>query len=404
MTQFRQPTREDDADAILALVREFQEQQKITAAAEIDKGRLKARKQAEREVEAEEEDKRKITSLRADQFQVKPTHWLWRDRFPIGGLSLLAGKGEVSKSTVFAQFAAWLTRGQMKGAHYGTPVDVAYVVNEDLLSETVVPRMIVHGADLTRVHFLRVTSPTGEDALSFPADADRLKQFIRSSGVAATFIDPLSANISVNNRNDQGSMRRVFQIVSAVAQETDTAIIGLAHTRKDGAADIVEALMGSSEQSNVARSVHGLVMDPNHDGARILSCEKSNLSNRTQLASLRFELESVGVHCTDGSGDINYQPRIKWLEEISETASDILGDALHGRDGVDECARWLYDYLLSQGLEARYADIRSAAPKNYSESMLKRARKKINVVSRRESTSPPTSVWELPLGTPPRMD
>jgi hypothetical protein len=338
---------------------------------------------------------RKLKVIRGDSVPVRNTYWLWRDRFPLGGISLLAGKGGTSKSTLFAQFSAWLTLGDMKGYFYGSPVNVAYVANEDLIEETIKPRMLAHGADMSRVFFLAVDTPKGEDALRLPYDSQLLTDFINEHGVACTFIDPLSANID-GKVNDPGEMRRTYQAVSKIAQNTRSSIAGLAHTRKQHAEDIVEALMGSVEQSNVARSVHGVVMDPDDDGVRLLSCEKLNLANMEALATLRFELESVPVECTDGSEEINWQPQIKWLEEVSERASHILGNALHGTSGVDEAARWLYDYLVSQGGSAQFQDIVESKPKQMSEDMLRRARKKINVSSRRQRTVPPTSVWSLP--------
>jgi hypothetical protein len=273
---------------------------------------------------------------------------------------------------------------------------VAYVGNEDLIEETIKPRMVANGADMSRVYFLKVRTPLGEDALTFPRDTEILETFIRENGIVATFIDPLSASVT-GNRNDQGNMRAIFQHVAAIAQRTRTSINGLAHTRKEGAKDIVEALMGSSEQSNVARSVHGLVMDPDEDGARILSCEKNNLFDKSKLEVFRFRLESVDIECTDGSGEITSQPRVVWLDPISDTASDILGDALYGHERVDECARWLFGYMADNGGSAPSHDIREAGAKHkFSDSMLKRARKKLRVTSRRQSTVPPTTVWSLP--------
>jgi AAA domain-containing protein len=350
------------------------------------------RRQAQAELEEEEAALRKIRSVRADSLRPRLTYWLWRDRFPLGGISLVAGKGEVSKSTLLTRLGAWLTNGEMKGAFWGTPVDIAYVVNEDELEATVLPRFMVHGADLKRVHFLVVYTPTGEDTLRLPADADRLRAFIRETGVRAVFVDPLSANIQAKV-NDPGEMRRVFTEIARICRDMQISIIGLAHTRKAHAEDVVEALMGSVEQVNVSRSVHGLIMDPEDDGVRLLSLEKSNLSDRSKLPTLRFRLESTPVETDDGE---SYQPMIVWEEEISERASDILGDALHGRSGVDEAARWLFEYLAKHSGEARWHDIREAAPKQMSTDMLKRARKKIGVTSKRLRQVPPVSVWSLP--------
>lgn len=380
----------------LALIKKDRDDSEIRSAVETEKKRIKAQNLARAEAEQEGLG-REIVAIKGSAITVRRTLWLWRDRIPVGGLALVAGKGDVSKSTLFSQFVAWITTGEMKGEYYGIPRDVGYVVNEDSISETVAPRMIAHGADMNRVHFLRVRSPLGEDALMLPRDADILRSFITDNGLVATFVDPLSANVS-GRKNDQGDMRSTYQHVNRIAEDTRSAIVGLAHTRKAGAGDVMEAIMGSSEQGNVARSVHGLVMDPEEDDARILSCEKLNVGQKSRLASLRFTVDTVMVDCTDGTGDQTPMPKIRWLEEIADSASDILGDAAFGVDGtsVQECSQWLNNYLLQQGGEAFSTDVREAAGKKYSESTLKRARRRLGVRALRTREVPSRTIWVHP--------
>jgi hypothetical protein len=375
--------------------------QDVARQAVVEAKRTRARRLGEELAQEEEESLRRIVPVRGDTVVVSRTRWLWRDRVPLGGLSLLAGKGDVSKSTCFAQFVAWLTTGNMKGAYYGRPQDVAYVVNEDSMEQTVVPRMLAHGADMSRVHFLTVQSPTGRDALSLPRDSQRLTEFIRSTGVVCTFIDPLSANVT-GRANDSRETRATYQEVNNIAEATMTTIWGLAHTRKAGAADIIEAILGSSEQGNVARAVHGLVLDPEEDGARILSCEKLNVGKKHILTSLRFTLLSVEVPCTDGTGEVTDMPQIHWLPETEESASDILADQLYGNSGADECATWALGYLARCGGEALKSDVASSPEgKKYSSSMLDRARKKAKIKSVRTKEVPSRTLWIHPDNDPP---
>lgn len=379
--------------AALLLADQAREHRLQTVAMET--ARESARREAKREVDEEEGQLRRLTVTPATHFEVRRTHWLWRDRVPVGGLGLIAGKGDVSKSTLFAQMAAWITTGDMKGEYYGTPRNVLYVVNEDSIEETVKPRLMAHGADLTRVYFVGVETPLGAAALSLPGDESRLREAITSHDIVCTFIDPLSANVS-GRKNDQKDMRDTFQAVNTLAEVTHSCILGLAHTRKEGASDVATAVMGSSEQVNVARSLHGLVMDKEEDDARILSCEKLNQGKRHLLKSLRFTLESVNIPCTNG--DWQEAPRIMWLAEVDDTASDQMNDQLNGHSGVDDCAEWLRSYVMNNGGEVAYRDIRRVPEaKRYSDSMLTRARKKAGLRSRREQVTPPYSVWYLPM-------
>jgi hypothetical protein len=191
-------------------------------------------------------------------------------------------------------------------------------------------------------------------------------------------------------------MRNTYQIVNRLAEQTRTAIVGLAHTRKAGAEDIMEAIMGSSEQGNVARSVHGLIMDSAEDGTRMLSCEKLNNKDKTTLPTLRFRLTNVYVDCTDGSGDVTPQPKVEWLAETTDTVSDVLSDQFHGLTGIDQCAQWLNTYLLSVGGEAYRSDVEEAAGRKFNMKMLERARKRLGVQSIREAREHGRAVWTHP--------
>jgi AAA domain len=380
-----------------SLIDEHKRAKRLLESAEYHKELALTKRMGEQAAQAEEEKLRHVRGLKASQIMIRRTRWLWRDRVPLGGLALLAGKGDTSKSTLFACFTAWLTTGQMKGEFYGEPKKVLYVVNEDSIAETVVPRMIAHGANLDMVEFLNIHSPLGSDALSLPRDGELLREYIRDTDAVATFIDPLSANVT-GRANDSRDTRNTYQEVNNIAEETMTTIWGLAHTRKAGAADIMEAIIGSSEQGNVARSVHGLVMDPEEDGARILSCEKLNVGQKHMLAGLRFVVEPFEVRISQYES--TSMPRIKWIEETEDTASGVLEDAMFGNTGVDECARWLLELLYQNGGELSAEEVREKAGKRFSPAMIKRGRAKAKVITKRTRETPSRSIWYHPDAQP----
>ncbi|MFI8255167.1 AAA family ATPase [Streptomyces filamentosus] len=76
-------------------------------------------------------------------------------RIPLGGLTLVVGRGGIGKSTLLAEFTAWTTRGERKGEFYGKPRDVMYVADEDSLEDTATPRRLAAG--LNRVHFIGIS-------------------------------------------------------------------------------------------------------------------------------------------------------------------------------------------------------------------------------------------------------
>lgn len=347
-------------------------------------------KTAVRQFKDERDATRKASLVHAASISPERCDWLWRDRIPLGELTLIAGRGNVGKSTVLAEQVAWITTGRMKGIYYGTPKPVIYVVNEDSISKTVVPRMLAAGADMRLVFFLEMQTPQGQDALELPRDAERIRDAIDETGAVAVFIDPLSANIS-GKKNDQTEMRRNFQSVRQIAEDMNCALVGLAHLRKGQTMDIVTAIMGSAEQGHVSRAIHGVVADPEVEGAYIFSLEKSNLGPTT-LPAFRYKLESAWV------GQMNdvRTSRLRWLEETEITASEVMNDMASGHGSTSEAVEWLRGYLESQGKSSKQDVISAARKDGISQATVYRAKNKLHVVSVRASHRGGRATWELP--------
>ena len=101
------------------------------------------------ETEAPDEPIRHIKLVPASTIKVKPVHWLWKDRIPLGELTLLAGREGIGKTTIAYTLAAWITTGTMKGRFMGSPRSVLVAATEDSWEHTIVPRLMAAGADLT---------------------------------------------------------------------------------------------------------------------------------------------------------------------------------------------------------------------------------------------------------------
>lgn len=334
-----------------------------------------------------------VVTKKATEFTPQRTDWLWRDRIPLGELTLMAGRGNVGKSTVLAQQTAWITTGRMKGLYYGHPKPVIYVVNEDSISKTVLPRMIAAGADISLVYFLEMHTVNGQTGLELPRDGERIRDLIDATGAVAVFIDPLSANVD-GDTNKQKEMRRSFQAVRKIAEDMDIAIVGLAHLKKALTTSLVEAIIGSSEQGNVARAVLGVVADPDTEHAFILSQEKSNLGP-TDMPSFRYRLVTEYI---DGSGGERIRTsRLEWLEETDTTVSDVLADQVLGQGNTSEAIEWLHDFLEQEGPTARREVIGAARKEGFSQSAIERAKSRLKIRSVRSAVRGGAATWSLPV-------
>lgn len=332
----------------------------------------------------------------------KRVRWLWRDRIPLGEITLIVGRGGVGKSTLLCTFAAWITLGIMKGEFYGTPRDVIYVVNEDSLDYTVVPRLIAAGADLSRVHFAHVRVSEGFDRVQFPKDCAAIRDMAKHYNAAVVMFDPLSSNVTAR-KNDQDEMRAVLEKLRKVAEEAGVAGIGLAHTRKAMSTNLMDAIMGSVELGNVTRAVMGVMSDQDEEGTVLLSQEKNNLG-RMDLPSYKYRIETFTI--PDPAGDPLEPPietsNIKWLGKDERTVSDLLVDSVSSgyasKGSIEECAEFMRDYLTQPNLggEAlRHELVTAAGKEGYSRSTVDRAAKKMGLTSK-ASGKGAARMWCLP--------
>ena len=82
--------------------------------------------------------------------------WLWTGRFPLRGLSLLAGNPGVGKSHLALYMAAVITNGGKwpDGKEAVEQGSVIILTAEDSLEETMSLRLRAAGADLSRIMYL----------------------------------------------------------------------------------------------------------------------------------------------------------------------------------------------------------------------------------------------------------
>lgn len=340
---------------------------------------------------------RRLKVTRASEMQVRPVHWFWKDRLPIGSLALIAGREGIGKSTVSYQLAADVTRGKLEGRYLDQPRSVVIAATEDSWEHTIVPRLMGAGADLARVLRVDVITSDGYDStLSMPRDLPALEQLVMQEEVALILLDPLMSRLdSKLDTHKDAEVRQALEPLTALADRTGSAILGLIHVNKSQSADPLTLIMGSKAFPAVARAVLFVMKDPEDDSLRLLGQEKNNLG-RDDLPTLTFRIESAHVADTP-EGPVT-TARVAWQGESSQSISEALQSAGEGeaRSATNEAGEWLLDYLSSQGGEADSADIkREGAKRGHSQDALKRARTRLKVKS--ESYGfPRQTKWVLP--------
>jgi hypothetical protein len=348
---------------------------------------------AAQEAGEQEEPVPELRVIPVSQIKIKATEWLWHHRIPLGALTLLPGREGTGKSTAGAWLAAQVTRGTLPGVYEGIPKGVFYAAREDDWERTIAPRIVAAGADTTKVYRIDVrVSGGGLIELVLPQHTDLLRDGIRKHEVGLLFLDPLMSviNGSIDTHKDREA-RLALEPLAALAMDTDSAVVGLAHFSKAMTTDALNLVMASKAFTAVPRAVIGMARDDDaeEDNVVVLSQIKSNLGP-LEVPSLKFTFQQVTVETEDGRGA--HVGRLVELGESNRSVAEILagrGDETD-QETWNEAAWWLYDHIIKAGGEAGARDILGAAKaRGHSKDSIKRASLRLKLAKRRDGFQGP---------------
>ena len=297
--------------------------------------------------------------------------WLWPGRIPLGMLSLLAGDPGLGKSLLTLYLAAKVTRA---GA------DVLLLSAENHATATILPRAEVAGADLDRLHIVRVKRDELEDGIALPDDAPILERLVTEHKARLVVVDPLMAHLpeSVNSWRDQ-SVRRAMAPLHRLAEEERCAVLVVAHLNKAKGADPLYRVGGSIGIPAAVRSALLLARDPEDpDGEsgyqRVLAHHKCNVGEYAESLIYRVE----GVSLEDG----DKAPVIKQIGTSEAVASDLLNAPTdEGINERDDAKEFLRAELESGPKKAKDVKGRAERELGISPATFKRAKKALGVKS-----------------------
>lgn len=327
--------------------------------------------------------------------------WFWAGYLPAGKLVLLDGDPGLGKSTITLDLAARFSRGDFApdGSTLGdgTPGATLLLTSEDDMSDTVVPRLRVAGADMNRVATIRVPmAAVGVPApFTLPSYIDELKEAIVQAGAKLVVIDPLMAFLDdeVNTHKD-ASVRTALTAIAQLANDTGATILLVRHLNKDASSsNALYRGAGSIAFGAAARSVLVVARDPSDQSAAVLAQVKGNLAKRGATPSLKFRVEE--------SRQDSALPVIAWHGESGHSADDLLRPADNRRAAPDRnrAKEFIRQALADGPLAAREFE-KQALAAGISSSTLKRAGQQMNLVRKRIRGKSGTTVrWEVELPT-----
>lgn len=171
---------------------------------------------------------------RGDAITPEPIRWIWDGWLAAGKLHMLAGAPGCGKTTAALSFAATLTAGgRWPDGTTVAPGNVLIWSGEDDPKDTLVPRLVVMRADMSKVHFVggvRIGAETMpfDPAVHLPALASKAQSI---GNVRLLLVDPVVSAVP-GHSHQNAETRRSLQPLVTLAEQLDCAVLGISHLSK----------------------------------------------------------------------------------------------------------------------------------------------------------------------------
>ncbi len=289
----------------------------------------------------------------------EPVRWLWPERIPLGKLTVIEGDPAVGKSTLVYDLAARYSSGRpwpdgQQGEGGGR---VLLLSAEDDAADTIVPRLMAAGADLSRICLWDKAIVWEEDRqgpvpIVFPDHLPYLHHQLRTFGARLVIVDVLMAYLSsyVDSHKDQ-SVRVLLSRMSDLAASCGAAIVLVRHLNKAGSGPAIYRGGGSIGIIGAARAGYQVIADADDPDRRLFTCVKNNLAPRA--ATLAYRLEPAAgfdvarvvwddrpdprsadeLHAGNAAAPTKFAAAVEWLElhgavhEWEAQSADVIRDA-----------------------------------------------------------------------------
>lgn len=198
--------------------------------------------------------------------------WFWKHRIPRDMVTILAGHGGLGKSTLMLDLASRASTGRpMPDGNVGDgkPSSVVLFTSEDALDSVIVPRLMLAGADRSRIVTIGVRTGEGDarPLMVTPADLMLLERTVRSEGATLVIYDPIVAYVAEDvNLHHAQDARRILAWLHRLAERLGIAVVGIHHWNKSQSPEPAMRLSGSAAIGQAARSTLLVGPDPEDDG------------------------------------------------------------------------------------------------------------------------------------------
>ena len=308
--------------------------------------------------------------------------WLWPERIALAKITALSGRPKIGKGLLYSRIVAETTTGTL-GGDLNRPGHVILVTTEDDPGDTLKPRLMAAGADLSRVSYFQMGSKDDPMPFRVPEHADELGRRMAERGTVLVVIDPLIEFIDGKlDTNKSHAVRQVFASLNPLVRESGCAMLPVIHLNKGASTDTHLRHEASAAFTQVIRG--GLLLGRNPDDPegetgdqRVLAVSSSNLARIPP--ALVYRIDTAVVNGDDGEGIETAN-----LTCIGESAADS-HELLRGHDPEEAEKRADAEEFLEAELQAgprKAKEVERAT--NHPHTTLFRARKALGVKAEKE--------------------
>lgn len=323
-----------------------------------------------------------VSLICAQNITPEPIRWLWNGWLAKGKLHIFAGAAGTGKTTIAIALAATVSKGGRFPDGSLCPIGSVLIWSgEDSPADTLVPRLMAAGADLSKVHFVGVTTDNHE-LRGFDPATDMQPLLIKAATIndlALLIVDPI-VNAVAGDSHKNGEVRRALQPIVDFGEKLNCAVLGITHFSKGGQGkDPLERVTGSLAFGALARIVLATakIVDGDHT-KRIVCRAKSNIG----IDSGGFEYDLQQEEVKAGI----FSSYASWGDAIDGSARDLLAEpdrreqGENGNSVLEEAKEFLLELLADGELSQKQieADAKGAS---HSWRTVQRAKKALNIRS-----------------------
>lgn len=308
--------------------------------------------------------------------------WLWPGWLSVGKLHLLAGAPGTAKTTIALTWAAAISKGGVFPDGSLAPMgNVLIWSSEDDPKDTLVPRLIAAGADLSKIHIVESVNHnrTGNRTFDPAKDFPLLKAAVNQIGnVSFMLIDSIADAVNGDaGKNNQ--VRRALSPVKVFAEEMGIAVLGITHFNKGTSGRAISRIIDSVAFVGLPRVV--MIAFKKRGNGSLIMRAKSNIGPDNGGYEFYTYVEPL-----IGYDGITAN-RVGWKGYVEGSADDHLkeaeSDSVEPGNERERAEQFLMDELKDGYRQESAVLIEKAKGLGISEDSVFRARKALNMTARK---------------------